>query len=66
MDRTERRLTPEEEITLDTKIESIKSWLIKCPKECPVSDLFEIVVMLQNDRKTLLHERDIIENKFYG
>jgi hypothetical protein len=62
---SQRRISPEEEVYIDNRINIIKSWIQKCPKKCAVSDIFEIVCLLWEDRKAAHHHKDINNNKFY-
>ena len=60
-----RKMTPAEEVYTDNRIKRIKSWLDKCPKECVIADLYEIICLLWDDRQVMQHHKDIEENQFY-
>ena len=63
--RLERRIDPAEEAYIDNRIKSVKAWVQKCPRQCAVSDIFEIVCLLWEDRKVARYHEDIDNNKFY-
>ena len=61
----EKRISPEDEQEIDVCVGVMQTWVKNCPGRCPFSNLFKIIVNLQDDRTILKHLLEIKKERFY-